>query len=47
MEDFTKEEMLVALKKIQEKYPAVFKWFFLIELLRQRESDESKLYGSL
>jgi hypothetical protein len=46
-EDFSKEEILTALKNLKEKYPTVYKWFFLFELLRQREPDESKLYGSL
>jgi hypothetical protein len=47
MEDYTKEEIIAALKNIQEKYPAVFKWFFLFELLKQREPNESKLHGPL
>lgn len=47
MEDYSKEEIIAALEQIKQKYPMVFKWFFLFELLKQREPNESKLYGSL
>ena len=36
---FTNDEMRKALEDIQEKYPAVFKWFFLWQVEKNREKD--------
>ncbi len=39
MASFTKDEMLEALDDIRREYPAVFKWFFLYQVEKNREKN--------
>ncbi len=40
MEDFTNEEMRLALEDIKKEYPAVHRWFFLWQVEKNREKNE-------
>lgn len=45
LDDYSQAEVFEALNRIKEKFPAVFKWFFLWELEKTNDSrkDTSRL----
>jgi len=39
MEKYSREEIVSALLRVKEKYPAVFRWFFLWEIDQEAAND--------
>ena len=42
MDKYSKKQIVEALERVKQKYPAVFKWFFLCEIDPEHDSLRDK-----